>query len=89
MHSLTATLDVGEWSASRLGRFTPKERAPGTHWVGGWVGPSAGLDTVSKRKFPSPRRNSNPDRLLCESLKSGVVNGVYYMEGLSSSKLLS
>jgi len=26
------------WSASHPGRFTPKERAPGTHWLGGWVG---------------------------------------------------
>jgi hypothetical protein len=39
-------LDGGEWSASRLGRFTPKERAPGTHWIGGWVGPRAVLDAV-------------------------------------------
>jgi hypothetical protein len=33
-HSLTSALDGGEWSASRPGRFTPRERAPGTHWVG-------------------------------------------------------
>jgi hypothetical protein len=26
----------------------------------GWVGHRAGLDTVVKRKFPSPRRESNP-----------------------------
>jgi len=32
----------------------PRERAPGTHWTGGWAGPSAGLDTVVKRKIPSP-----------------------------------
>jgi len=25
------------------------------------VGPRAGMDTVSKRKFPNPRRKSNPD----------------------------
>jgi hypothetical protein len=43
MHSLTSGLDGGEWSASRLGRFTPRERAPGTHWIGGWVGPRADL----------------------------------------------
>jgi hypothetical protein len=35
-HSLTSALDGGEWSASRLGRFTPRERVPGTHWKGGW-----------------------------------------------------
>jgi hypothetical protein len=53
-HSWTSTLDGGEWSASRPGRFTPRERAPGTHWIGGWVGPRAVLDAVAKRKIPSP-----------------------------------
>jgi hypothetical protein len=57
-HSLTSALDEDEWSASRPGRFTPRERAPGTYWLGGWVGPRAGLDAV-KRKIPSPRRESN------------------------------
>jgi len=28
---LTLALDEGEWSALRPGRFTPKERDPGTH----------------------------------------------------------
>jgi len=32
-HSLISTLDGGEWSASRTGRFTLSERAPGTHWI--------------------------------------------------------
>jgi len=40
-------------------RFTLRERAPGTHWIGGWVGPRAVLDAVVKRKIPSPRRESN------------------------------
>jgi hypothetical protein len=48
---LTSALIGGEWPASRLGRFTPGDRAPGTHWIGGWVGPTAGLDNVEKRKF--------------------------------------
>jgi hypothetical protein len=39
------------WSASRPGRFPPGENAPGTHWIGGWVNPRAGLDDVEKRKF--------------------------------------
>jgi hypothetical protein len=54
MHSLTSALNRGEWSASRPGRFTPRERAPGTHGIGGWVGPRAVLDTVVemfKKKF--------------------------------------
>jgi hypothetical protein len=38
-HSLTWALDGGEWSASRSSLFTLRERAPGTHWIGGWVGP--------------------------------------------------
>jgi hypothetical protein len=48
---LTSALVGGEWSASRPGRFTPGERAPGTHWIGGWVGPRTGLDDVERRKF--------------------------------------
>jgi hypothetical protein len=28
------------------GRFTPRERAPDTHCIGGWVVPRAGLDAV-------------------------------------------
>jgi hypothetical protein len=45
---LTSALDGGEWSAPYPGCFTPKERAPGTHWIGGWVDPRAGPDTVEK-----------------------------------------
>jgi hypothetical protein len=48
---LASVLVGGEWSASRLGRFTPGETAPGTHWIGGWVDPRAGLDDVEKTKF--------------------------------------
>jgi hypothetical protein len=48
---LTSALLGDEWSASRPGRFTPEERAPGIHWIGGWVCPRAGLDDVEKRKF--------------------------------------
>jgi hypothetical protein len=59
-HSLTSALDGCEWSASRPGRFILRERARGTHWVGGWVGSRAVLDAVVKRKIPSPHRESNP-----------------------------
>jgi hypothetical protein len=45
------------------GRFTPGGRTPGTHWIGGWLGPRAGLDTVvARRKIPIPWRESNPGR---------------------------
>jgi hypothetical protein len=49
--SLTSALVGGEWSASRPYRFTPGESATGTHWIGGWVDPRAGLDDVEKIKF--------------------------------------
>jgi hypothetical protein len=29
----------------------PEEKAPGTHWIGGWVDPGAGLDDFEERKF--------------------------------------
>jgi hypothetical protein len=32
---LISVLAEGEWSASRPGRFTPGEKAPTTHWIGG------------------------------------------------------
>jgi hypothetical protein len=58
---MTSGLDGGEWSASRPGRFTPGETAPGTHCIGGWVGPSAGLDVIEKRKTSCPYREPSPD----------------------------
>jgi hypothetical protein len=29
------------------------EETLGTHWIGGWMDPSVGLDTVAKRKIHS------------------------------------
>jgi hypothetical protein len=57
---LISALDGGEWSTSRPGRFTPRERASATHPIGGWLGPRAILDAVVKRKIPSPLQESNP-----------------------------
>jgi hypothetical protein len=45
-HSSTSALEGGECSASRPGRFNSRERTPGTHWIGGWVGPRVVLDAV-------------------------------------------
>jgi len=53
LHALNLTLDKSEWSASYPGRFTPGIRAPGTPWIGGWVGPRADLDPVAMRRNPS------------------------------------
>jgi hypothetical protein len=48
---LTSALVGGERSALRPSRFSPGERGPRTHWIGGWVDPRAGLDDVEKRRF--------------------------------------
>jgi len=40
-------------------RLTPRKRAPGTHWIVGWVEPRPGLDAVVKREIPSSCRDSN------------------------------
>jgi hypothetical protein len=29
----------------------PQERTPGIHWIGGWMFPGDGLNTVGKRKI--------------------------------------
>jgi hypothetical protein len=58
-HFLTLALGGREWSASRLGRFTARESAPNTHWIGSWVGPRAGLDDVEKIKISFPCQESN------------------------------
>jgi hypothetical protein len=58
-------LDLGtswRWVVS----FTPRplylrRKSPGTHWVGGWVGPGTGLDGVERRKIlPLPGLELRP-----------------------------
>jgi hypothetical protein len=56
---LTSAVDGGEWSDSPPDLFTPTEKDPGTHSIGGWVGPIAGLDAVAKEKISNPYRHSN------------------------------
>jgi hypothetical protein len=73
MHSLTSALDGGEWLASSPGRFTLRERAPGTHWIGGWVGPSC---------YIGPNRNSTNSFQFWPSLwffflKSFQLSGIW------------
>jgi hypothetical protein len=48
-YSSTSALDGGEWLALSPGPFPPRERTLGTHWIGGWVGPTAGLNAVEQR----------------------------------------
>jgi hypothetical protein len=53
---LISALVGGVRSPSRPGCFIPGERALGTHRIGRWVDPRAGLDDVEKRKSS----NSDP-----------------------------
>jgi hypothetical protein len=64
-------LDLGtswRWVVSFTPRpFYPRERALGTHCIGGWVDPRAGLDNMEKKKFLTlpglePRPLSRPSR---------------------------
>jgi hypothetical protein len=64
---------MGKWKCSSThswsrhwmemsGQFhVPRERAPGTHYIGRWVGPRARLNAVMKRKFPASTRNRTLD----------------------------
>jgi hypothetical protein len=77
---LTSALDGGELLPSRPGRFNAAEIAPGTRSIGGWVGPTAGLDAAGKRKSSCPYRESNPGysaRRYLDSTESNVrmING--------------
>jgi hypothetical protein len=56
---MTSALDGGQWSASRSGRALPPEN-PATHWTGGWMGPTAGLETEARGTILC--RVSNLDR---------------------------
>jgi hypothetical protein len=77
---LTSALDGGDQSASRRGRFTPRKRGPGIHWIGAWVGPCASLDAVEKRKISFLCRESNPGR----SVRSPSLYRLSYPASLST-----
>lgn len=42
-------LDRGERSSSHRGHFTLEEKAPDVNWIGGCVGPRAGLGVEAKK----------------------------------------
>jgi hypothetical protein len=51
------------WGERSASRFSPGERAPGTHCTGGWVGLRAGLDTEVRGKIISPLPGIEPRSL--------------------------
>jgi len=66
---MIAALEGVEWPAARPGRTYPRER-PGTHFLGGWVGPRAGLDG-RKISFPP---GFDPGQIICVLYIIGVVD---------------
>jgi hypothetical protein len=42
---------------SHSGNCTSEERAPGTHYIGGWLGPRVSLDAVTKMKISFAAEN--------------------------------
>jgi hypothetical protein len=38
----------------------PPRKSPGTHWIGGWVGPRSSLELQSKEKSFAPAGNQTP-----------------------------
>jgi hypothetical protein len=47
---LNSEVDGPEWVGLRNGRFTPRERVPGVHRIGGCLGPRVGVDGLEKGK---------------------------------------
>jgi hypothetical protein len=58
---LTMALDEGEWSTYHAPAAPPppRERAPGTHYTRGHLGPKAGLESMEKIKMSYPCQESN------------------------------
>jgi hypothetical protein len=88
-HLLTSSVpDGGEWSASRPGRFTSRERIPGIHWVGGWVGPRAGMDAVVNRKIPGPYRDTHTHSPVWDSENSSHIKGQVFLDASLARHML-
>jgi hypothetical protein len=61
---LTSVLDEGEWSVSRLGRFTCGVRDIGTHWMEDWVDLRNVLKALEKRNASCHLQESNLGSLI-------------------------
>jgi hypothetical protein len=53
------------------------EKTPGTHWVGDWLGPRAGLD--AKRKNPAPAGDLKPVVQLQPSHHTDWATFIFYL----------
>jgi hypothetical protein len=92
---LASALDRGEWSALSSGRFIPKESAHGAVWIGGWLGPTTGLDSMENiNKFPLPGIEPRTSNLKSVAIPAGdkfrpVHEGVWESSGIAAPFLTS
>jgi hypothetical protein len=79
----------------------PQVKSPGTHWIGGWVNPRAGLDDMERRKFLTlpglelrplgrPARSQLLDRLRScnEHVKLPSSNFIFVRMWMTNRKIL-
>jgi hypothetical protein len=57
---LTSALDGDDWSVSCPGHALPPGKDTGTHWIRGWVGVRAGLNTEAREKSSASVRDQTP-----------------------------
>jgi hypothetical protein len=46
----TLALDGGQWSSFHSAALPLGKEPPSTYWIGGWVGPTASLDAMERRR---------------------------------------
>jgi hypothetical protein len=96
---LTSALVVGEWSASRPCRFTPGERAPGTHFMR-LGGPQSRSGRYGEVKIFYPSGTQTPAPPVVQPVASRYTNwaipaplykpgGLFFRVKLFSSFVLS
>jgi hypothetical protein len=54
----------------------PRKEPPGTHWMGGWVGPRASLDDVEKIYDPTGTRTPDPSIVQPVASRTDYANPV-------------
>jgi hypothetical protein len=62
---LTLALDGVSGQRHAPAALYPRERTLVTHWIGGWMGLRAGLDTEAREKILCLCRGSKPGRPIC------------------------
>jgi hypothetical protein len=76
----------------------PRGNSPGTHYIGGWIGFTAGLDAMYKQTYFTPPGNRTPipTRVLVATRTElvrltgrGLVNGRSWVGCVSKHKLIT